>query len=115
LGRLGAALDSQRSLGNFGATIRLGGRRAPSTPGGKSKSSFEPSSGGGAAAFLPPRVAYSANCPFSAVPGMPLERRLQRRVGDVAGIVCDCRGRDRRDDFEQTILAKPAARKRLRP
>ena len=46
------------------------------------------------------------------LPCMILQRRLQRRVRDIAGIVRDSRGGDGGDHLEQEILAKRAARKR---
>jgi hypothetical protein len=40
-------------------------------------------------------------------PGMFLKRRIERWLGDAAGVVRDRRRGDRRDHFEEVILAKP--------
>ena len=63
-----------------------------------------------------PAAVFCLNCqarPYSSAPNMRLERRLQRRICDVAGVIGDRRGRDHRDHFEQVILAEARGKERL--
>jgi hypothetical protein len=55
-----------------------------------------------------PAAVHGLECKAarSGAPGIRLERRLQRRFRDAAGIVGDGRGGDHGDHLEQMILAE---------